>query len=469
MSECSVCADTYNKITKKCVTCPKCNFQCCRSCIEKYTQSNQHDFHCMSCKSPWDYEFFLASMTKACIKRIELHRQDVLFEREKAKLPNTQVYVSYQKQIDADIEFVEILSLQYKSIIDIHKAMDESKKKLSHAALMLKNDNIKNIAIEMKEQCASNKKELKELDEQLIKYTRKINRWKNNFYMETNDNHEKKKEKTLKIISNCSESNCKGFIMSNWKCGLCETSFCAKCHRNKHKDHVCDENDVKTADMIMRSTKPCPTCATFIHKISGCSQMWCPECKTVFDYNTGEVDNGIIHNPHYYEWFKKNNKNTTQVQANQINCNRNINQFQVMNHINVAFRNNRQLVNQLMYYNRLYGHIRYEMNAFVILDENLEEHNLDLRISWMLDRITDAEFKQKLRMRDKKNKFMKNKKQILDMVQKIFNDIFHKLLACNSHEEASDIVAEFKSILKYGNECMENIGKLYGYVTSEIK
>jgi hypothetical protein len=35
--------------------------------------------------------------------------------------------------------------------------------------------------------------------------------------------------------------------------------------------------------------------------------MWCISCQTPWDWNTGKVvTGGIIHNPHYYEWMKRN-------------------------------------------------------------------------------------------------------------------------------------------------------------------
>jgi hypothetical protein len=38
-----------------------------------------------------------------------------------------------------------------------------------------------------------------------------------------------------------------------------------------------------------------------------CSQIWCVSCKTPWDWNTGKVETGgIIHNPHYFEWMRRN-------------------------------------------------------------------------------------------------------------------------------------------------------------------
>jgi hypothetical protein len=41
--------------------------------------------------------------------------------------------------------------------------------------------------------------------------------------------------------------------------------------------------------------------------LRNCSQMWCITCQTPWDWNTGKVvTTGAIHNPHYYEWMKRN-------------------------------------------------------------------------------------------------------------------------------------------------------------------
>jgi len=72
-------------------------------------------------------------------------------------------------------------------------------------------------------------------------------------------------------------------------------------------EHECKKEDVDTAELIKKDSKPCPNCGEFIMKSSGCSQMFCITCKTPFDWNTGKiVTSGPIHNPHYYEWMKRN-------------------------------------------------------------------------------------------------------------------------------------------------------------------
>ena len=72
--------------------------------------------------------------------------------------------------------------------------------------------------------------------------------------------------------------------------------------KEKNCGHVCDPNNVESANMIKKETKSCPSCATPIFKIQGCDQMWCTQCHIAFSWRTGMRVNGVIHNPHFYQW-----------------------------------------------------------------------------------------------------------------------------------------------------------------------
>jgi hypothetical protein len=124
--------------------------------------------------------------------------------------------------------------------------------------------------------------------------------------------HEKKpiqKERNV-FVRACPDENCRGFLSTQWKCGICEQYSCPECHIVKGKtrdcDHTCNPDDVATAKLLAKDTKPCPNCGTGIFKICGCDQMWCTQCRTAFSWKTGTVETNI-HNPHYYEWMRRNN------------------------------------------------------------------------------------------------------------------------------------------------------------------
>jgi hypothetical protein len=88
---------------------------------------------------------------------------------------------------------------------------------------------------------------------------------------------------------------------------VCNKAFSSSGERKRHVDLAqCDENDVKSWALIKETSVACPKCGTSIQKVSGCNQMWCTvqNCNTAFDWATGKVINGPIHNPHYHDFLR---------------------------------------------------------------------------------------------------------------------------------------------------------------------
>jgi hypothetical protein len=110
-------------------------------------------------------------------------------------------------------------------------------------------------------------------------------------------------QKVASII--CPVTNCTGQIShKNNKCYTCRNEICLKCYEISMKDHICDEDKLKTIAEINKDSKPCPQCNTSISKVSGCYQMLCIICGAVFDWESGELDHGAIHNPHYKQYLE---------------------------------------------------------------------------------------------------------------------------------------------------------------------
>ena len=104
----------------------------------------------------------------------------------------------------------------------------------------------------------------------------------------------------------CPGQDCRGFLSTSYKCGVCEKYSCPKCVEfiGEHEDiqfHQCDPDQLKTTELIREQTKPCPGCGERISKVEGCDQMWCTICKVAFSWRTGQRDTGRIHNPHFFE------------------------------------------------------------------------------------------------------------------------------------------------------------------------
>jgi hypothetical protein len=98
----------------------------------------------------------------------------------------------------------------------------------------------------------------------------------------------------------CSRSECYGCIVEG-KCNICLTNYCESCLEIIETNHICKDDVVKSVRVIEKDVKRCPSCATPILRSSGCSQMWCTQCNTPFDYNTGIITTRRIDNPHYTE------------------------------------------------------------------------------------------------------------------------------------------------------------------------
>ena len=120
---------------------------------------------------------------------------------------------------------------------------------------------------------------------------------------------------------NCPNTECKGFLGEHWKCGLCETVVCSKCHVVKGEEHTCKEEDIATASLIKKDSKSCPNCKVLIHRIDGCDQMFCTSCHTAFNWKTGQIITSKIHNVHYFEWLRTTGgSGTIQRDENDIQC-----------------------------------------------------------------------------------------------------------------------------------------------------
>jgi len=134
----------------------------------------------------------------------------------------------------------------------------------------------------------------------------------------------------VQILRGCPAEDCRGFLSVGGICGICDMKICLSCHEiigkkgeaveqvaelefqiterqgpGAKRMHRCDPASVETAKLLQKETRPCPKCKALIFKTDGCDQMWCTQCQTPFSWNTGRVEEGRVHNPHYYEWLRR--------------------------------------------------------------------------------------------------------------------------------------------------------------------
>ena len=202
-------------------------------------------------------------------------------------------------------------------------------------------------------------------------------------------------------------------------------------------------------EFMRNDTKPCPKCSALIYKISGCDQMFCTQCAVAFSWNTGRIVTGVIHNPHYYEWQRQNRTENLRQPGEhacgglpyfgnfQNKLHRHIGHYtssttsRVELAILLSYSTSRfsRVIDVLSDIHRSYNHNHYTIIEHLRQECQREADHSKDRVLFILNRITENEFKTKIMAKDK---LFKKKNDILQIYEfyntstlEMINDIYH--------------------------------------------
>lgn len=219
---CFICIEPYNKSTRSIIKC-QCDYECCKSCVKVYLLNQNQDPHCMNCKVSWDRKFMTDNFDiKFITTEYTKYRENILFERELVMMPQTQIYV------DAQIE-----------VEKLRQELDVLKKE--------------------------NEKINKKYNDEKMLICEKIDKLQN-----------KDNTKTIRkaFVRQCPNGDCRGFLSSSLKCNICEKWACGKCREVKgdtrEAEHECDIQTIESIKALDKEMKECPSCSYKISKIDGC-------------------------------------------------------------------------------------------------------------------------------------------------------------------------------------------------------
>lgn len=417
---CPICVSDYNK-KNKIINCSYCNNDCCVICFKTYLMSSETIFPlCMypSCKKEISLDF-ITSVTPNTFHNIEYRKKRtlILIKREESLLPTRQHLVQIeQKKSKARLEKKEIIS----SVSILTKELITLKKKLVDLTRIIN--------------------EIEEKTEEITEH------------------------KTF--IKNCPVSDCRGYLSSQWKCGICEVYVCKDCHviKNKRDDneHVCNIELVESIIMINKESKPCPVCGIPISKIDGCDQMWCVTCKTPWSWNTGKVDKGNVHNPHYYQWLR-NNGDVVPRALGDVPCGGVHSIQQIRLKWNILNINNKLqgLPDIIEKVHILSSHIRnVELYNYPNIRHNIDG-NSDLSVLYLMKEIDYKQWTSELQKREKKREKNSDYNQLFDMISTTINDLLTRFYYSNILEESIEICSQFYAIRDYANNNLNLISIKY--------
>lgn len=422
MSDCAICCEKLSKS----VVCNFCDFETCSSCARRYLTDTESDPHCMSCKKVWSRDFIDMSFPKTFVnKDLKCHRENILIDREKSLLPSTQPLVER-----------ELHKRKYDKIIaDLYK-----RRKELHQELALINSQIQESYTSL-------------------------------YYGPASGSGSEEK---AQFVKKCPADDCMGYLSSQWKCGLCNLWTCPDCHEVKGEtrdcEHTCLKENVESAKLINKETKPCPSCGTRIFKIEGCDQMFCTSCQTPFSWRTGKkVVSGVIHNPHYYEWMRQQNNGQVPRQPGDVPCGGLPSIYTISNLLRkFRLNNNNPDIEKLYSIHRATSHIQYtEIPRYEHVEQTQNTHS-DLRVKYMLKEISEDSWKSTLQKREKKNSKNLEISQILQMFIDTSSDIFRNVVQAPAMDQIEVDVQTLESLRKYSNESLDKISKRYACVVPHI-
>ena len=418
-----------------------CNFNCCNKCMKSFLLDSTKDPHCMNCSREIDRSTLIGWLGASW---------------------TNGTYKKYFDNILLERELAKLPSSQpaAKKVLDI-KALDL---------------------------------EIKDLKSLLIEKTNQKFRLKY-----------KTPIKRKQFIQHCCSNDCRGYLSTSWKCELCNSYSCSKCHTvkgtNINAPHECKPDDVASVQEINKSTINCPGCAAPTFKIKGCDQMFCtvPGCETAFSFKTGAKESGNIHNPHFFEMQRLGLIQGRNVRApgdricgglpdiSVLDCIRNqISSIPIDLHENPYSKPSHILLINPAYHNTSSPHYLYlynymflgchHINGFIdTLRTRLTraDDNEDIRVKFLLNKYTQKQFKSVVARRSKSKSVTRNILYVLELLATILLEQLRKITKgvtrATSHNVPTNFVGITKDMwLKDIRDSMDEIERIRDYCNKQF-
>ena len=192
--------------------------------------------------------------------------------------------------------------------------------------------------------------------------------------------------------------------------------------------------------------------------LRNCDQMWCIDCHTAFSWATGQQVNGVVHNPHYYEFLRKQGNGVAPRNAGDVPCG-GVPYYHTLSASLRRFPTT--MLNQVMLIHRLtqemndYHLARYQGNFNV-------NDNGDLGVRYLIKEISKEQLKQELATREvKRNKHLAIR-AVLEMFVTTSTMMLNNLMndTPNTVEDLEKILTEYDNLRKYVNESLMGVSRM---------
>jgi hypothetical protein len=343
------------------------------------------------------------------------HLKKILIDREKAKIPETLALLPQERIREEREGLIEKLEAENRKI---RQKIKEMRKKVEENKITIRN----------------------------IQNTEAQN-------LETD-------AQTDTFIFNCTVSDCKGMISNGThKCAVCETKHCRKCREVKENEHECDPDTVETVSILKKDTKPCPKCAYQIHKLGGCDQMFCPGCKSLFSWRSGQIEYGAAHNPHALEWMRRNNMNARNIE--DIPCGGLVPYNAISG--NAIVKDETVLRVERVY--RFVGELNYAIQRTVVDNATFDR----VRMEYVKGNLSEKDWVQVVFKNDRKHERENTLRDILTTCRTLCVERFRNLAMKVQEDVRQNRRQSLRTVPGVYNEFLEDIEKIRVFVNETIQ
>ena len=191
-----------------------------------------------------------------------------------------------------------------------------------------------------------------------------------------------------------------------------------------------------------------------------CSQMWCIECKTAFDWGTGQIVNGVIHNPHYYEYLRAQGGGVAPRNAGDVPCGGVPYYNQLLTVLNRKVSKGTEC--RVMAIHRVTSEIQDFRLAQYQGQFNMND-NGDLGVLYLMKEVSKEAMKVELAKREKKREKHLAIRAVLEMFVNTSTMMLNVIVSAPpivEDEFTATTMVEYENLRRYVNESLMNVSRM---------
>ena len=201
--------------------------------------------------------------------------------------------------------------------------------------------------------------------------------------------------------------------------------------------------------------------------------MWCPICHTTFDYKTGEIDKGPIHNPEYFRWLRENGQHIPRNPNDHRPCDQ-IPDYYALNRVfryyidvSKTDRETEERRTDMYMMGNLVRHRNHVEQVLLRRTQNdFEEKLKDARVKYLMKEISEEKFmsliKEVVSYREKNSESGQVYQLYVTAVDETLRNIEMILRDRRPYKDFKKEVGKVDRLREYCDERISDLRKLFG-------